>query len=82
MGFCGLINGFVTFYCFKCLEEGELIFCVNFEFFLILFSSINGEILKKNFVVLLCYGVLYSSFIIVMNEDKYGRILKVKSVVR
>ena len=32
--FFGLRNGFVMFYCFECLEKGELIYSANFDFFL------------------------------------------------
>ena len=45
MAFCGLRNRFMTFYCFKCLENGEFISDVNFEFFSIIFP-IDGDILK------------------------------------
>ena len=31
MAFCGLRKGFVTFYSFKFLEKGELIFSVNLK---------------------------------------------------
>ena len=70
MAFCGLKNGFVMFYCFECLEKGELIL----NSFSIIFL-LDSEILKKK-IVMVWYGtcVNYSSFIFVMNEGKYGRI--------
>ena len=48
---------------------------------------IDGKNFEKNlsswYYTVMCYGTYfnYSSFISVMNEDKYGGILKVKSVV-
>ena len=82
MAFCGLRKGFRTFYCFKCLEKRELIFCVILNSFKIIFP-IDGKILKKTRcdIVLWCAMEHASSFIFVMNESKYDRILKVKGVV-
>ena len=48
---------------------------------------IDGEIKKTTlslwYYVVICYGTCfnYSSFIFIMNEGKYGRILKIESVI-
>ena len=59
-----LRNGFVTFYYFECLEKGEIIFRVNFEFFWYYRWWNFEKALSLWYCVVVCYGTCfnYSSF--------------------
>ena len=83
MAFCGLRNRFECFIILAMRKGPALFLGLILNSFSLIFPR-DGDILKKTFCrsgIVLWYYFYYSLFISVVDESKYGRVLKIKRVI-